>query len=615
MNHTVSFQCTKINTALEFLGEVDFERYSDVVLKNFLMEKVELTAEEVDITVAIFKHRSAKAGRQKHGRKPNRARRRRLLEQSDDSVFFSTCNAMDLSFLVMSRRRQGQQLVEDFIKSEEIYCSILESLMRNYYPLLVRFSSQNKLQISRNEVDEIFHRIPALLRLHKGFLLDLKRGFSISRLFLRMLNFLEGYTLYMRECEQIVAKMREHIGDTRLHLCIQLVRQRSMLPNKDMIDLLITPLDRMLDYNNFLYKLLSWSDETKVNEWALMSKAARRVGRVTNHIGRYKFGIFNQNEMIKIQSFLKDKYDIFSSERVIIHSGMMISHTSRWRSRKKRCIFFLFNDILMKTERNGVLRSIIQLNNCRLAPSKSRKLRERKFELTYHSKKSKLLKLECTNMSERDEWYEALKVTISAAKDTSSELWPSSGNSCEFKEHSSELSITEYKSSEILDTSSPRDTNCASEHLGCSYNQSFSANACFRAWEFEDPKPMDVSFSQIPDMHVRFFIEIKSYIDEMIPVRCSWLEEQTTYATSTSQKGKKSRSSRCVSDDESYNLDRYQIGGEQRNSLIFFHQRHKGFESFHKLNKNRSIIQEFGINFDMEVESPSAYRISLSDLC
>jgi len=409
--------------------------------------------------------------------------------------------------------------------------------------------------------------------------------------------------------------MREHIGDTRLCLCLQLVRQRSMLPNKDMVDLLLTPLDRMLDYMNFLYKLLSWSDETQVKEYALMSKAARRVGRVTNYIGRFKFGIFNQSEMIKIQSFLKDQYDIFSSERVIIHSGMMKSHTSRWRSRKKRFVFFLFNDILLRTQTNGLLHSIVQLNSCWLTPSKSRRYRDRKFELTYHSKKSNLLKLECTNVGERDEWFEALKVTISAAKDTSSELWPSSGNSCEFKENSSELSLMECKSSDILDTSSSRDTNFATEQLSCSYNHSFSGNACFRAGEFEDPKPMDVSFSDIPDTHVRFYIELKSYIEEMIPVRSNCLEGQTTYATSTSQKGKKSRSAtRGISNDRSSILDMDQNGEVQGHGLKFFHQRRRGFECFHKLNRNRSCIQEFSINLDTEVESPSVYQISLGEV-
>merc|ERR1719510_1248798 len=197
-----------------------------------------------------------------------------------------------------------------------------------------------------------------------------------------------------------------------------------------------------------------------------MSKAARRVARVTTSIVRFKFGIFNKNEMIKIQSFLKNQYDIFSNERVIIHSGMMISHASSWTSKKKRCIFFLFNDILLKTNRNGVLQSVIWLESCWLTPSSSRRWRDRKFEITYHCKKSKLLKLECTTIRERDEWYEALKVTISAAKDTSSKLWPSSEslNPGELKEHSSELNIRE-KSSEFFDIDSSRDLKFASEEF------------------------------------------------------------------------------------------------------------------------------------------------------
>jgi len=615
MDSTLSFQCTKINRALEFLGEVQFERSSDQILKHFLMQTVELTADEIDITIAMYKHRSAKPDRKNHGTRHSRARRRRLLEQSDGSEFFSTCNAMDLSFLRTSKQRNGQQLVADFLKSEEVYCSILETLMRNYYPLLARFASQRKLQISRNEVDEIFHRIPALVRFHKGFLLDLKRGFSISRLFLRMFNFFEGYTAYIRECDQMVGKMREHIGDTRLYFCLLLVRQHSALPNKDMMDLLLTPLERMLDYKNFLYRLLSWSDETQVNEYKLISKAARRVGRVTDNIDRYKFGIFNQNEIIKIQSFLKNQYDIFSSERVIIHSGMMISHTPRWTSRKKHRIFFLFNDIFLMTRRNGILLKIIHLDECTLRPSTSRRWRDRKFELTYHSKKSKLLKLECTNIAERDEWYKALKATISAAKDNSSELLHSCGNSGEHKDQSSELSIGEHKSSETFDTSSYSDTNLASEHLHCSYNKSFSGNARFRAWEFEDINPMDLSCSKISDMDAQFYIELKNCIEEMMPVRSNRIDGQMTCAASTSIKDKESRSSvSSVIGDTSCIRDRNQSREEQGHTLEFFHQRRKGFECFHILDRNNSIIHDFGGNLDIEDQSQSVYQISLSEV-
>jgi len=615
MNSTLSFQCTKVNRALEFLGEVEFDRTSDIILKHFLMQTTELTADEIDITIASYKHRSAKSDRKNHRPRHSRARRRRLLEQSDDSEFFSTRNAMDLSFLKTSKQRNGQQLVEDFLNSEEMYCSILETLMRNYYPLLARFASQRKLQISRKEVDEIFYRIPALLRFHKGFLLDLKRGFSTSRLFLRMFDFFEGYTGYMRECDKMMGKMREHIGDTRLYFCLQLVRQHSGLPNRDMMDLLLTPLDRMVDYKNFLYKLLSWSDETQVNEYELISKAARRVGRVTNYIDRYKFGIFNHNEMIKIQSFLKNQYDIFSSERVIIHSGMMISHTPRWTSRKKRCIFFLFSDIFMKTRRNGVLLSIIRLDRCWLTPSTSRRWRDRKFELTYHSKKSKVLKLECTNIAERDEWYEALKATISAAKDNSSELRPTTENSGELKEESSELSMGEHKSSEIFDTDSSRDTNFASEHLHCSYTKSFSGNARFRAREFEDPNPMDLSSSKISDMDVKFYIELKNCIEEMMPVRSNWIRRPSTGAEPTSiEDNESSRSVSSVIGNTSCIWNRNQSREVQGDYLEFFHQRRKGFECFHKLDRNNSIIQGLGSNLDMEVESQSVYQVSLGEV-
>jgi len=182
--------------------------------------------------------------------------------------------------------------------------------------------------MTRKEVDEIFIQIPTLIYFHKGFLLDLQRGSNIGKLFVRHFKVFEGYAQYMQNCQQTVLNMRKYIRDSRLHICLALISEQSKRKGHDLIDLLLTPLDRMLDYKDFLNRLLRSIDKTKALHYDILSKASRRIGRVATYIEKYKYGICNQNEMNKVQLFLGDQCNILPPYRFIIRRGMMMLRTS-----------------------------------------------------------------------------------------------------------------------------------------------------------------------------------------------------------------------------------------------------------------------------------------------
>merc|ERR550534_1831538 len=128
--------------------------------------------------------------------------------------------------------------------------------------------------------------------------------------------------------------------------------------------------------------------------------------------------------------------------------------SSGWTGRKKRHVFFLFNDMLLWTSKNGRLQNAIQLRYCEVMPSSSKNNAANKFTVVYRGERRKSIKLECVMIRERNEWYDSLKRTISAAKESCKLAWSrTESNKFEkYKEYSDELSDDDSKA-DLQDTS------------------------------------------------------------------------------------------------------------------------------------------------------------------
>jgi len=181
--------------------------------------------------------------------------------------------------------------------------------------------------MTREEVDQIFVRVPDLLKFHKALFLDIKRGSNICRVFVRTLKFFECYIEYLKDCDKTVCLMRKYIRDQRLVQHVSLIRKR-MVMQDDLIDLLIKPLNRIGEYKKFLDNLFSWADRGHAIEYELLEKVSRRIGNLATHVGKYKYGIINKNEMNKVQRFLSNQCDILSPRRGIVRRGLMTRRTS-----------------------------------------------------------------------------------------------------------------------------------------------------------------------------------------------------------------------------------------------------------------------------------------------
>jgi len=517
-----SSRSLKITAAADFLADVSSKNYSKAVIKKYLMERRDLTAEEVEVAFLINKKRKEKAKtNQTQGMESKEERRTGSSERPETTTFNSRFTVWDVNYLLPSKRVEGLQLIKKLLDSEKVYCSILNCLKEEYNVKLVRCANLNKFEMTRKEVDEIFLRIPQLLMFHNKFFEDLKRGFDIGQMFVQRFKFFEGYAEYMKNCQQTVNKMRKYVRDPNLTRYMDSISAISAWPNDDMVNLILIPLKRILEYRDFLVQLYSWTDRTQTTYYDLLGKASRRIGRVAAYIEKYKYGICNQNEMNQVQKFLSDQCEILTPDRSIIRRGMMIRRTSGWTARNKRYIFFLFNDMLLWTNRNGSLQNAVQLRNCEVMPSSAKTNADRKFEVVYRGEKLKRLWLECAKISERNAWYEAVKQSIAKAKEISSKAWSNCDAmlSASYKDYAEENSDVDQKigpDNRSEDDDSKVELE-SSVNIDNPYSKRYAVTTSFRMQAFKEIDPMDDNLSQISEQDVVFHQKNRQYSDGIIP--------------------------------------------------------------------------------------------------
>jgi hypothetical protein len=400
----------QVATAVEFLSEV-FEKglkgHKEDELRKYLLHRRHLNTAQVDLAFKIYNLRI------ENRKVKGEAERQEVSSQKNASV--------EYNFLLPINRARGINLIRRFLKTEHAYCDVLECLIEEYYKYLGEKADRREISISRKELELIFQRILKLFDFHKKFYMDLKpRKDKFGQLFVRHFNSFRDYVDYMKECNKTIKKMREYIYDKKLRKSLDHVRSTCRRPNDDMMDLILSPMYRIKDYKDFIDNLYGWADKNHDPDYLFLGKASRRIGRVVKWIEMYKHSIINQNEMNKVQQFLDTQCSIIVPNRRIVRRGMMIRRTTTWPARNKCYLFFLFNDVLLWTTRKGELQNVVFLQDCEVRPSESKYNQARKFEVVatgQQYKYYKLLKLECKDPLQRNEWYDAIKNEVASTKE------------------------------------------------------------------------------------------------------------------------------------------------------------------------------------------------------
>jgi len=385
---------SQVATAVDFIGDVFGKGHKEADLRKYLIHRRHLTNTQVDQAFEIY-----------YGRVETSGVGSERLEVTKSTA---TVNA---------QHSNRKRLIKEFLKTEYNYINVLECLVYEYYKCLCEMADRKKIPISQRELESIFEPVSALCKFHMKFYEDMVRKKSnLGKMFVQHFTYFRSYGAYLRNCSLATKKIRDYVHDRNLRKCLNNIRSTSRRPNDDMMDLILTPLDRIKDYKNFIDSLYENTDKSQKSDYLFLGKASRRIGRIVDHIELYKHTIINRNEMTKVQQFLDKQCNIINVNRRIVRWGLMTRRTTTWPARNKHYIFFLFNDLLLWTSRTGDLQNLVFLRDCVVRESESKTNPLRKFEVVATGQHYKLLKLECKEVRQRNEWYEAMVKEVALAK-------------------------------------------------------------------------------------------------------------------------------------------------------------------------------------------------------
>jgi len=328
------------------------------------------------------------------------------------------------TFLLPRWQEEGEELRRDFVQAEMQYSSALECLKDDWEKELSVLANERKIRMTIGEITKIFQHIPRLLCIHKNIYLDMLSWSTINVFCKRVPEFCILYAEYVRSCVNITHIMHQYIFDKRFQSCLSEIRKRSRCRSTELSDLLLVPLQRIGEYQEFLTWLQQSTDSRHTVEDILLSKAVSRIDRLKKYAAEHKKEIMNKLEMQRVQSFLGSESKILTPNRKIIRRGLITRRTTSWPSRKKKYFLFLFNDILLwstvLTERQNAAR----LDYCVIKPSTAKYNPHLKFTVLIHKQndnskpvgKEKTLLFECKSDEQRNEWVEAIEKAIKAYK-------------------------------------------------------------------------------------------------------------------------------------------------------------------------------------------------------
>jgi len=211
----------KVATTVEFLWEVHQKGFqNEMNLRNYLLNKHGLTKTQINEAFQIHQDKLELESKTNSDKLLNSPVEQETASKDDgerpETSTGTNSVPRTLTFLVKENWAEGEKLFVDFLKSENIYCSILECLQFEYYGEMIKMADQRKLDMTQSEVEEIFALVPDLLNFHRStFFAQLSQGADIAKTFLRFFKTFAGYSDYMKSCILTIKKMRTHSGDKK----------------------------------------------------------------------------------------------------------------------------------------------------------------------------------------------------------------------------------------------------------------------------------------------------------------------------------------------------------------------------------------------------------------
>jgi len=216
--------------------------------------------------------------------------------------------------------------------------------------------------------------------------------------------------------------------------------------------------------------------------------------------------------------------------------------------------------------------------------SSAKNYANRKFEIVYRNERHKTLKLECEKVSERNGWYEAIKRTISQAKEMRS-AWTRSSNqlATKYVEYPDDDSDEEQRTLEVENKSGVDEDNML-EQFDDPYDVRYAETSNFRIQRFKMIDPMDDNMSQTSEQDEAYneerrnnknLVRTSSQLSPFDKPKCVPRESDSVTVRSPGNSNMKRRSGRNSVPKDFAKVAPYKEEIEEDDSFEFFDKRPK----------------------------------------
>ncbi|KAK5582495.1 hypothetical protein RB653_004080 [Dictyostelium firmibasis] len=261
------------------------------------------------------------------------------------------------------------EIVKEILSTEDKYVTSLAMVTTHYLKPSEAFLSTQQVRSIFSQI-EIIHRYNSLIleKLVSRNKIWYSSGQKIGDIFIEMSAFLKVYTIYVNNYNNSIQTITE---------CMEIPKFASLLEKNrnqfglDLSAFLIAPIQRIPRYILLLQDLLKNTKESHPDHQDL-SLALKKMKDVAEYVNEKKREAENLNQVLTIQSSLTGKFNnLAEPHRRYVKKGTLISND-------KIHLYFLFNDLLVKTENKIVskIRDSARLSNGGDKGHKS----------TYHSK-------------------------------------------------------------------------------------------------------------------------------------------------------------------------------------------------------------------------------------
>ncbi|KAM9963498.1 hypothetical protein ACTFIW_006729 [Dictyostelium discoideum] len=265
------------------------------------------------------------------------------------------------------------EIVKEILSTEDKYVTSLAMVTTHYLKPSEAFLSTQQVRSIFSQI-EIIHRYNSLIleKLVSRNKIWYSSGQKIGDVFIEMSAFLKVYTIYVNNYNNSIQTITE---------CMEIPKFASLLEKNrnqfglDLSAFLIAPIQRIPRYILLLQDLLKNTKESHPDHQDL-SLALKKMKDVAEYVNEKKREAENLNQVLTIQSSLTGKFNnLAEPHRRYVKKGTLISND-------KIHLYFLFNDLLVKTENKIVskIRDSARLSNNNNSSDKNSKS-------TFHSPK------------------------------------------------------------------------------------------------------------------------------------------------------------------------------------------------------------------------------------